>query len=336
MARRRESGTSRRAVLAALLAAALLPMVAPTSSEGRALAVQKVAATTIVRGEGHTGAILSVPNEATLTEDNFNVKLLKGATYAYVGLADTAPDACGRDRDDFFAMCLRHEIYMLRLPKSAIFKREGFKLVSDPPTVRKGIHELYILSDGPVKVTLKFAGLGSGTVRLRATGSVKAISKRIPARCPDAFGDCAEFGYGGLTRTVSGPAFASVLAHAYLPSEWVPGTGIPYPGTHGVAACINPQWGSEGGSPDPDDHPYGCDFLPTEGAGEDWLGDLVFFGTRSAQVIGGSTTVVAMNVAPDGPVYAGFTAQQRSTLGTPGKYVAYGFWLEEGITPTRR
>lgn len=324
---------SRRAGLSALLAAVLFPVLVPAGSEGRT-ASPSVGGTTIVSGAGHSGIVLNVPKKATLTEENFRVRLLKGATYAYVGLAESGPNAWCRD-DDTFAVCFTHELWNLRLPKSALFLSDLVKNVWEPPIVHKGIHDLYILSDGPVRVSMRFTGLGNGTARLRATGSIDAISQKIPARCPDQFGDCSEFGFGGVTHKVRDPASVAVLAHAWIPATRPAGTQAWYPGSHGVATCVYPEQGTEGGSPDPKDHPYGCDFLPTEGSGGDWLGNGLFFGTRSIPTPG-STTTITWNYSPDGPIYAGFTAHQRRTLGEPGGYVAYGFWLEEGIgVPTR-
>lgn len=316
---RKSRGRAALAVLPLLLALSPLPAGSSAGAVESEPPAQSVAGTTIVYGEGHTGIVLNVPTETTLPRENASVELLEGATYAWVGLADPAPDSCGRDIDPLFGMCLTHKMYMTRMPSSSV------QLWSSPPRVSQGIQELYILSDGPVRVSLSFTGL-PGTTELHARGVIDAISEPLKADCPTA-PDCSNLGWGGVTHVAKHPGWVGVYARAWTPTNRVI-ADVPYPATRAATSCLYPSYGSTGASTNPEDHPHGCSFLPTEEG--DWLQHLTWFVGNTAVPTGGASYAVTENIHPDGPVYAGFTAQQRGTE-APGGYGAYGFWLEEGI-----
>ncbi|MGH3517549.1 MAG: hypothetical protein ACRDT6_00185 [Micromonosporaceae bacterium] len=272
----------------------------------------------VVHASGHAGITLDVPRQTDLPDSAFVVELLDGASYAWVGLADRNPEACGRD--PFFGMCLTHKQYRLDVGDTP------WVLSNDPTLVDEGRHELYVISDGAVRVTMSFTGL-TGRAELHARGAIRATSHRLQARCATA-PDCERAGWGGAAHTVSHPGWVGVIAYAWNPIEYIDDTGVPYPATRAATSCLYPWYGSGGVSTDPDDHPFGCSLLPTEES--DWNENALWFAGNTAIPLGGSNWMIWENLGPDGPVYAGFTAQSSSTAGGGG-YVAYGFWLEQGI-----
>lgn len=199
--------------------------------------------------------------------------------------------------------------------------------------------ELYIVTDAPLTFTMHIPEL-TGTANYQATGLVDGEFLELPdLECPG--GDCERWSYGGALRkagTDDRPGKVGGVAYARTSYAQVHG-GIPASviGTYHVNGCSYPSFFVPSGSPDPEEHPLGCDVTPTisdtPGIQYDgrWI-DVVRTGSttyRGEALFFGSGNV-------NGDAYAGFHARNHHTVdGFEGAHGAYAHWITQGIYASR-
>lgn len=195
--------------------------------------------------------------------------------------------------------------------------------------------ELYIATDAPLTFTMNIPEL-TGTASYQATGRVDGELLELPdLECPG--GDCERWSYGGAVRsagTDDRPGLAGGVAYARTSYAQISGgTPASVAGTYSVNGCSYPSFFVPSGSPDPDDHPLGCDFTPTvsDTPGIQWDERWIDV-TRHGSTTGRADGLFFGYGSANGEVYAGFHARNHHILdGFEGAHDAYAYWITQGI-----
>lgn len=319
-----------------MLPAALLAVLSTALTSPSHAATPVLTATTTITARRTAGVVLTVPKDVPLngTLDQLIPSAVsiarRGGTYAFVGLSQ--PDLCRAMAEPMLKVCMVVHAYDFGALHDHPQWGDGFAydaFAFDPPVLKKGRLDVYVVSDGDVTLTLNVKDL-RGTTRVRATRPINAWMARLPRNCPR--GPCDTAGYGGITHDVGAAGFVASYATAVRqvsvgPSR--PSGHAPDPGTQFATSCIYPRSGSAAVSPDPDDHPTGCDLHPLGGDGNwpDHFASLT--GSLSPLQTGGGRA--HFDYAAKGRVYVGYIAGAVSTLAPVHDYYAYGVWVRAGI-----
>ena len=255
-----------------LLASALLAgacLVSPAFTGLAAASVAQLAGHTTVRASGITGVVLEAPADTGLVPGSADIQFTNG-TFAHLFLHDPDnpdEDDCGFCPLDSFTVVPEMTELGDVDGRPGVFGTSNSGFCSNdagdaiPCLIRQGLLEIYIISDGDVVFSADFVDL-DGEIDVTAGGIVDARLERLPIReCPG--GDCERWAIGGVTHDVGldGPGRVFGFAYAEIaPSDLIP--GYAYGGSVSVAGCSYPSWFVPSGSPDPDDHPLGCDLTP--------------------------------------------------------------------------
>lgn len=326
MERTRMSLHNRR-LIRTLVVASLLGSLAVPGAAPAAPVYPTVAGTTIITGRGIVGVTLMVPQATTLPDENITVQT-RGASFAFVGMAPNEaeyPLACADSE-----LCIRRAVFFVSDVAAVNPDAATLKTGYDPPVIGPGLTDVYIVSDGEVTLTARFADV-SGELRVEATGEIDASFERLQPRCP--VGDCRNLGYGGAARDVRAPGYAAALSYAVIPHDFAEVANIYVGNVFGStspAVCLYPHpHFAPGASPRPGDHSTGCDFVPdAQDPGDALLRDVIFIGSAACRCIGGITAMLSYQA--QGQTYAGFAAEQVTAVGE-GRYGGYGLWVSRGV-----
>ena len=302
-----------RAILAAL-ALASLAFVGPAQGDRpEALKYPTLAAKNTFHADGVTGIVLRAPKDLLWRSENIELTAGKRTNNAMVAFRNRRAD---RELCDlcFFGTFARY------IPNSPYPSPWVFGCANDAGRevgckIPAGLNELYFISDGPVTFSIDFPELKGRRLKLDVTGRVDGDVRRVPGKC--AVPDCSivrgfvteKIGLGGT------PAFANIDAWVMAPPA-TPNNVM----EANVKACAYPGFFNEK-SPDPRDHPNGCDV--TDRNESYWLEPYPFFN-------GGGVGETDVSGLTHGKQYLGFTIRHRSTL-KPARWAAYASWIDAGI-----
>ncbi len=195
--------------------------------------------------------------------------------------------------------------------------------------------ELYIATDAPITFTMHIPEL-TGTASYQAIGLVDGELLELPdLECPG--GDCERWSYGGAVGSAGTDDRAGVVGgFAYARTSYAQvsgGTPASVIGTYAVNGCSYPSFFVPSGSPDPAEHPLGCDFTPTvtdtPGIQFDsrWIAT-----TRTGLTTGRADGMFFGNGDVNGEAYAGFHGRNHHTVdGFVGAHAAYAYWITQGV-----
>lgn len=268
------------------------------------------------------GAVLRMPKAGSLDTSSLDLDLEGGTAYGYAHIR-------GSQAVPFGIPCpLCPEITVETVAAWAETPSEIYVRDAKREFGQGELLEIYLVTDGPAVLTLRFSGL-NGSRDLSADLPVDAHVERLPTtRC---LIDCANYGMGGATRTVTSPGYAFAVAYARAPNDgpqnWVTSATV----SSSAEVCAYPGLFAAEASPDPQAHPYGCDGAFDEGSRSEGLARTADFG-RSVLLTADGRLSHWPNLDPDGDVYLGFMAGQRSPVSsTPGHWDAFGVWISGGL-----
>lgn len=310
---------SHRTFLAALAVAALSPLVvAPSASADHgSLTIPKVSGETVIHASGMTGIVMEFERPVRWFRDHISIEASPDTHDVFVGLRLQSQP---RDWCDF---CFRGSVSWS--PNSPFADVPFATRCTDDAgnevgcQLQEGPVEIYLISDGELTFTMRFPEL-DGSVEVEATGQVDGIHERLPVSC-EPLGQCSRFAHGGAAHEIGlegRPAFAGVTAWTWVDS------GLVSPGENKVVSCAYPGYFSPEKSPNPDDHPYGCDV-------DDPLDQSFNFLVPSVNLNGGGWQWSEASFKTHGLQYLGFTTRQTGTI-HPTRFDAWGLWLNQGIT----
>ncbi len=195
--------------------------------------------------------------------------------------------------------------------------------------------ELYIATDAPITFTMHIPEL-TGTASYQATGLVDGELLELPdLECPGS--DCERWSYGGAVRsagTDDRPGTVGGVAYARTSYAQVSGgTPASVIGTYAVNGCSYPSFFVPSGSPNPADHPLGCDFTPTVSDTPGIQFDSRWITTtRTGLTTGRAEALYFGSGNVNGEAYAGFHARNHHTVdGFEGAHGAYAYWITQGV-----
>ena len=308
------------------------------AAEGQAspedLPLLPLAGETVVHAAGATALRLDFPIEVRFEDffqlwEKLSIELHSGSV-AFVGLDQLG--RCTLVDQGVYGMCMG--ITGWQFPPGVRDDPEryfpGWGIVSAGPV------DLFVVTDGEVTVTLRVAEL-DGRVEVDARGQVDATlvpAEDFPVTCPA--GDCHYLGWGGVAHEIGpGPGYAAVIGQSRIPDE-EPSGGTIFGGSVGstpVQPCAYPSnHSAPDGSPDPDDHPTGCDLGV---ASEDQRNNTINLALSAAARTVYQATTAGHRPREGGPVYLGFIAGQfnpfEATHGA-GWYRVDAVWLTQSYT----
>lgn len=317
-----------RHLVMAMLVTGLL--AAPGAAEERL----QLHRTTTLSVNGSVGITMAVPESTALDMSSVDISLGEDTGVAFVGVVT---DSCGDGgffTDDPAELCMTHTALLTSLQRTPVTGSQP-----DPSTIQPGLIDVYIIADGPAEITLHAADL-DGAVEIEPTGLVQAIIEELPDQCDPVFG-CTH-GRGGSVHEIGadgGFAVSISVGQAHEDEAVaVPGLGNV---TSSVAAraCVYPGYFYPGAPTDPAEYPEGCDSRPRGDepnqdinrlqAGAGYLAQTASFGV-----------IERVHFAPwfaaEGEVYLGHRTGYTDPLPSaesPGGHVAWGLWVQRGITP---
>ncbi len=307
----------------ALAVAAVLAIagLSPSSAAGRqtATTLPQLRGINTFHSEGVSGIVLEIPRKVKWMSDNIEIELGKGTQIARVAFRNRNADAELCDLCFLGTFAERSRRGPFGSYVGACTGHSGREVGCAIP---EGASELYFLADGPFKVTMRFPEL-RGELNVTASGEVDGKVERVPAKCITP--DCALIS-GSVVRTIGRdgrPSYAQIQA-------WVKGVRSNVnPTIQSLTACAYPgsftarSQGRKDKSPNPEDHPYGCDFTdPRDPAFDEMMAPLV---TNSGG-LGGTDA----SGTTHGRQYLGYTIHHREAV-PPTAVDAHAMWLNAGI-----
>lgn len=315
-------GRSKPRTLGLLSACLLLSLAAPTptglAADEPPILYPEAAGTTIVHGQGVVGITMRLPEPIRLFEDDLTLVADASTKFAFLGLrTDEVWGFC-----DFCFPNFVEYYPEINAPRYAFCFGPDEEDVGC--TYDQELLELYIVSDGPVTLTIRFANL-TGTTVLTASAEVDGILERLPVRGCSPLPDCSMgFSYGGRSRVIGlngRPAMAAAVGYLFAPRLDPPlEDSAVNPNIRGHEACAYPGFLSgQDRSPDPADHPRGCDQE----------------GNPNPMIFGGGELKGDVNWKAHGEQYLGFSVWSKGFV-KENVSGFWGFWLESGMTcPSR-
>ena len=180
-------------------------------------------------------------------------------------------------------------------------------IAGSPHRVAKGGWDAYLFTDGTVTMEIDVPGL-AGRAAYRATGRVTGAMTRMQASCPVSAcsaqrGIADRYGYGSTSVATGALGWAQSLVYVQNKGSTTAVVGHNQPMLN--RACVYPGVSDPDASPDPADHPTGCDYVPADStATADWTQ-----GTYDELVLGAiaiSRITLVANPEVTGKALAGF------------------------------
>lgn len=319
----------RLSVFAVLVVALAAVPGAPSAAETD---VPVLAGDTTIEAAGVTAITVTVPQATGLIPGSARLKLRDG-TFGFMFIrlqGDAVAGVCEFCNLDAYATVPE----LTRVPD--IFTVGGCSNDAReriPCELQPGPLEIYFVSDGVLTFSAEFVDL-PGRTELLATGRVNGILETLtPTSCPT--NDCERLSVSHKVHSIGldGPGMVMSFAYAELPDgELAPDVYRDQAGRQGIAGCTYPSFYEPEGSPDPADHPLGCDFVPPPVGSGDANRNLNTFAVQGAAMNYNFQGVFSGYRSAHGPAYAGYT-QQNHTLGDQqGQHGGWAFWLDAGIS----
>lgn len=252
--------TPRLRLIVALLSA--LAFVVALATAGAAQEPEalypEAAGTTVIHSEGIVGITLELPEPARLFTDDLQVDVGEETGFSWTGFrVDATPerwwcDFCFTNFTEYYPEFDRDPSY------ASCYDDPGNEIGC---TYEAGLLELYLVSDGPITLTISFRNL-TGSREFTATAAVDGAVQQLPVKGCDELpdGSCGVT-YGGVSREIGldgRPAMGWVIG--YAEAQTGPGGITITPGSRDFEVCAYPSsLFGHSGSGDPADHPRGCD-----------------------------------------------------------------------------
>lgn len=285
---------------------------------------------TTIAWTGAKGLRLRVPRDATLPLYGARLFVSRGS-YAHVRVS-TINRACPHGRCgvllglDYLRATAR-EWSTSQGPGTQHWAQIGNDYV-----LPAGDYEVYLFTDGDARMTFDSTGLPRATRTYRATGRITGGAAPLPVTCPTAACD-AKVGYAGRVRVggrqvdVGRLGYVDVIVGSFdrkRPPLWQ------YPQARYGRGCVYPHNQKDTSSPDPADHPWGC-----EAVGRD-ADTTVTYAFHAAN--GGVPLVPVFtgyytgdgNIYASGKTYLGHQVMTSHDVADP-YVVAFGVWFSYGI-----
>lgn len=316
----------------ALLLASTVAVAAPPPAAPAAKRATLSTGTTIT-WTGAKGFVLRVPHKTSLP--SYGARLfLRGGTYAMVrmrpALRGCGWGACGPTGYlDYTRTPADPWTYAdgRGADHSALFGGER------GPELVKADYELYLLTDGEATLTFDRTDLPRAARSYRAAGRIAGGLAWLPVRCPTAGCDTTA-GYAGRVRVgglqVDVGRLGSVDVRVAVYGRERPPT-YQYPNSHGVRACVYPVSPIDPASPDPADHPWGCEVARDDADYTAFEASRTFNGMLGVVPIHSGFESTAANSHASGKTYLGQQVVTAHDVSKP-YVVAYGVWFTYGIS----
>jgi hypothetical protein len=310
------------------LAAGMLVAAAPSAVAQLEAPDHVAAATTTVMADGTSGVTLQLPTDATAGLGAIQVDLLDQPA----AMVQLVPHEClAPSRGDWCPMAASLAVAESTSggPSNSIDYVDR-----NSPNLLGGAVDVYVLSPGPVRITLTLGGLEAGTTEVRTDRTVEGTIAKIPSSCPPQFGDCRTVASGHLVDTVG--ELGSTFVHAYSRTSPHLGPGGLVPNqaqSKSDLACGFAE--ALGSSLDPADHDGSCDITPRESGNDEWRQNLVNYGASATPISGPISRFGSFGLNDTGRVYMGFRAHALAANDSlePGATSAgaWAAWLHAGL-----
>jgi hypothetical protein len=323
---------ARRGALAAALALVLVAGGTTAAAPSRPVAAKDVvlATGTTIEWTGAKGVRLHIPKDVTLPRYGARLHVI-GGTYAHVRLSSD-------DRRCRFGHC-GISVYLDHLRDAtrswASPDGPGAHHSAHVPLdgiVGAGTHGLYLFTDGTARLVFDNTSLPRAPRTYRAIGRINGGARSLPVTCPTVGCD-AKAGYagrvrvGGLQVDVGARGNVDVWVGTYdrrFPPTWQ------FPQSRYNRGCVYPHNPSDTTSPDPKDHPWGCDVV---GEDADWTVShavsALHGGMALAPLYSGYFTGDG-NPWASGKTYFGHQVMTSQDVSDP-LVVAFGVWFAYGV-----
>jgi hypothetical protein len=311
------------------LALALTPTTA--GARPRATSTGTLAGVTRITWTGMKGLRLTVPRDASIPP-YAGLLTVRGGTYAFVRWYQTR--ACPAELGEH---CNVEGIsYTADFWRGADLPgRDHDVAIASPNAFRRGVYEMYLFTDGTATFEIEAKGL-TGHADYLAAGRVSGRVERLDGRCPTAACDPAN-GYagrvrfGGGARDVGRGGYAEALVWNVNTDDYAVNGVVPWTQPHVTGICVYPGWrGANTLSPDPADHPTGCDAAGTDPTNALYAATHTWDALATGAVGTGGTFANEWNSEVTGKAYVGFQVANAYDLSKPSAG-AYGLWFTYGI-----
>ncbi|HEV2889700.1 MAG TPA: hypothetical protein VGX28_04935 [Frankiaceae bacterium] len=323
----------RRAVVAALAVATVLGSgaagAAPSSTAVPARDGVLSTGTTLA-WTGAKGLRLRVPARATLPEYGARLFVTRG-TYAHVRVV-RVDSRCAHAR---CGALVRLDYLRATADEWATTAGPGtqhWANIGNGNVVEAGLYEVYLMTDGEARLTFDATGLPRALRTYRATGRISGGAVTLPIACPTVGCD-AKAGYAGRARVggqqvdVGRLGYVDVAVGSFdrkRPPLWQ------YPQSRYGRGCVYPHNETDPSSPEPADHPWGCEVVGRDADAT------AAYGAHAANGGLGMVPVYTGYYTGDGNVYASgktYLGHQVVTSHDVAdtQVVAFGVWFSYGV-----
>lgn len=322
----------RRGALACVLLASLTAPTVPAAAAPTRAVVGDLRGVTTVTWSGNAAIRLRVPKNVLVPESGYRLTLREGRFVSVRAVPVPQPIGCKRDFGQDW--CVVSSIDWLRdLAETGGHgtydndpARDFDAALTDPPLVMKGMWDLYLFTDRTATLEITTAGLG-GRASYVAAGRFagQAMATPGPCRLADCTTGMADQRYGGASFDVGRAGLVQALSYAQIKEdEFAPNVGAQQ--SFLLRTCAYPSSIAPDASPEPADHPTGCDV--TGGAPKDTAYGAVNEGGSALPAKGRVIRGVSGSQV-SGRVYLGF----RATSIGPGHARLGGLllWMRYGI-----
>lgn len=255
-----------------LLAVALLAPLGSATAGVTPTGASALAGITTIHWTGNAKLMLKVPKKIHgFTEDRMRLFVSHG-TYASVRIVSPLsplcplagePPHCSTIRLDYIADLVNRVNY----PTTGPGHDHLTELPFDPSYLDAGLTRFFLFTDGQATLEVRPPGLSSRASHT-ARDKFRGRAGRLPIRC--ASGMCTPTSrdpllFGGSTFDIGkSPGSVDLLVFSATHDvDLVPGV-VPANQPHGLRQCIYPNFATAPkSSPNPADHPQGCDLVPT-------------------------------------------------------------------------
>lgn len=307
-----------------LALAAAAALVIPGAAVGRAATPPPSAGrTTVITGSGAVATTLVVPRVTQAGAFRLTVR----GTYAIVRLVPAAQPDCEPERPNCLAWQFRYVPELNRFWNLNAAPGSGLDhdaSVPDPSLLPPGKLRVYVVTDGTatLRMSLNDRRLPAN-VAVTAREPVRAAFRRVPLSCTTPCAGPAVTEVGGAAFDLAGSGFVEFVTARYDAS---PG-GAQLNASHSATGCFYPNPVNATASPDPRNHPDGCDTVP-KSSDEAWptaTGTVI----QTTQAVSPSIAQVRSEhwTGARGRVYIGGVT--RSISPAPTRGVVIGIWIRD-------
>jgi len=284
----------------------------------------KLAAVTSFTATGSELGTIVVPTAVTLPVSGFHLTASR-ASYAVVRLIPTrqpatCPEATGARTCVFWQLT-----YLKSLDKPNYFAgaradQRFFGYFPDYPNAGKlwpGPLRIEVLTDGLVSFSLKADGAGlAARNRVTLRPSHFGVAQLLQPKCTICLGPVATYAMGAQ-HAVGRHGYVDVTAFELSADN----------DDNSATGCYYPNQSDPTASPQPSDHPDGCDTLPSDSNEAYPTAAATFNQAVESTALSISTGYEQWWGDASGPVYVGGAG--RSVGAAPSSLVIFGLWINE-------